>query len=385
MITRNISHIAWVLFLILSSCIEDYNPKLTEYEDLFVVDGRITNEDGPQTVRLSISSNVLEPEFIPVEYATVQITDNFGNKTHLDEIEPGVYQTDSSMTGIIGRSYKIEISTENGKFYQSDFEELKNPTGIEDVYHEVESKYHQNFQHDLIGYRFYVDSKEAEEKENYYFWDLEATYHYESDFTVRWYFDGELHWFHGPDSLYNCWTTYKVNQIFLSHTNNLIQPRIVKYPFHFVSTETRELSVRYSLLVKQLSISEVAYDYWDDVKRQNGDVEGLYTTLPYLIRGNVKNINDANELVLGYFMVAGVTEERIFVERPPSNVPMYYSVCQLTEADFEAYGQMYWMDPVYYPIYAIETNGGRRATPHQACVDCRRKGGTINKPDFWIY
>jgi len=55
MTTRNISHIAWVLFLILSSCIEDYNPKLTEYEDLFVVDGRITNEEGPQTVRLFLN------------------------------------------------------------------------------------------------------------------------------------------------------------------------------------------------------------------------------------------------------------------------------------------------------------------------------------------
>jgi hypothetical protein len=89
-------------------------------------------------------------------------------------------------------------------------------------------------------------------------------------------------------------------------------------------------------------------------------------------------------MVVGYFMVSSIDELRIFVDRPPPGVPIRYPVCNLTEADFEAYGDMGMMDPVLYPLYAIETPGGRRALPHQDCVDCRRKGGTIQKPSFWI-
>ena len=83
-------------------------------------------------------------------------------------------------------------------------------------------------------------------------------------------------------------------------------------------------------------------------------------------------------------MVAGLDEKRIFVDRPEYPVEFNYSVCTLSERDFEAYGQMYMADPVSYPIYAIETNGGRRAVPVKGCTDCREHGGTITKPDFWI-
>jgi len=34
------------------------------------------------------------------------------------------------------------------------------------------------------------------------------------------------------------------------------------------------------------------------------------------VRGNVNNIADIEEPVLGYFMVAGVSEKRIYTDRP---------------------------------------------------------------------
>jgi len=152
---------------------------------------------------------------------------------------------------------------------------------------------------------------------------------------------------------------------------------------HYVNTETRELSIRYSLLVKQYSLDKDAYLFWQTIKEQNSE-QGLYSKQPHQIRGNVKNLVNEEEPVLGYFLVCGISEKRIFVDPPPFPVLMRYFTCTLDQADFEAYGQMYMSDPVTWPIFAIETPGGFRAVPNQSCVDCRRRGGTIIKPDFWI-
>lgn len=368
----------------LVSCIDEYVPKISKYENLLVIDGSITNQPGPQIISLSRSANVSEPDTIPVTNAEVRIQDNIGNTFPLIEIKAGVYQSDSSLTGIIGNSYLVEFKTSEGITYKSDFEELKIPVEIDTVYHEITYQQDADYPYDLVGYEFYINTKRAEEDESYLKWDMTATYLYQSEYTIRWYFDGELHWFHGPDSLYNCWTTNRIGKVITSSTNILSNPVNYGLPLHFVSTETRELSVRYSLLVKQHTISKNAYNYWNEIQKQNSEDANLYTTQPHFIKGNVYNISNPDELVLGYFTVSGTTEMRIFVDRPPPNIPMRYLICTLTEGDFEAYGQMSMADPVTYPIYAIETPGGRRAVPNKYCVDCRLKGGTIEKPDFWI-
>ncbi len=376
--------IALVMMLGFGACIEEYNPEISSYQDLLVVDGGITNEEGPHIIRLSLSSSLAEPTFTPVSGAGVQILDDAGAVISLQETEAGIYATEAGMKGVIGRSYRVLINIPGGETYASDFELLQAPVAIDTVYHQVVTRQDPGYMYDLWGYEFFVDTKEADYAECYLKWDVEATYQYQSDFTIRWYFDGELHWFHGPDSLFNCWTTNPINTIYASSTNALTQPVIKGYPLNFVSTETRQLSVRYSLLVKQRTLSEKAFEYWDEVRTQNGGEWTLYAIQPHFIRGNVYNQNDASEQVLGYFMVSSVDRMRVFVDRPGPEIPMRYHVCKLTQADFEAYGDMWMMDPVMYPLYAIETNGGRRALPHQDCVDCRRKGGTIEKPDFWI-
>jgi hypothetical protein len=349
-----------------------------------VVDGGITNQTGPHIVRLSLSTSVSDPVFTPVVDAEVQVLDNTGVSYQLNETAPGIYTTAPDVAGIPGRSYKVLIATSDGKDYASDFELLQIPIEIDTVYHAIITKQDPGYMYDLYGYQFYADTKEAGEANNYLKWNLEATFQYQSDYTIRWYFDGELHWFHGPDSLFNCWTTNTINTIYTSSTNSLTQPMIKKYPLNFVSTETRQLSVRYSLFVEQFTISKNAFEYWDEIRKQNGGEWSLYSTQPHFIKGNVYNPDDTEELVVGYFTVSGTDRMRIFVDRPPPEIPMRYPICKLTEADFMAYGDMWMMDPVYYPLYAIETEGGRRALPHPDCVDCRRKGGTIEKPEFWI-
>ncbi|MEJ2594139.1 MAG: DUF4249 domain-containing protein [bacterium] len=373
-----------IITLILTGCIEDYWPEIDKYDNLLVVDGGINNLPGPYTVKLSLSSPADSAVFTPFPNCEVTLIDDEGYSEILQEMEPGIYRSrENGIQGIAGRSYKMQILTPEDVIYTTDFEKLKPASKIASVYARVEKQQDEGYPHDLEGYRFYLDTETAESDTNYYLWRLEATYQYQSDFTIRWIFDGELNWFYHPDSLFNCWSTYVVDAFYTMSTESMEVPVITEYPLHFVNTETRQLSVRYSLLVRQYTLNKAAFQFWDALREQNDSQGSLYANQPYQVRGNVRNLSDGSEPVLGYFLVAGLDTSRIFIDRPPSSVNFYYPVCTLDEADYEAYGQMWWADPVTYPIYAIETNGGRRAVPPKGCVDCRLKGGTIIKPGFW--
>lgn len=374
-----------VIILIGPSCIDEYIPEITAYQNLLVVDGMITNGPGPYKIELSLSSDVNSPEFIPYKNCSVSVLNNHGEVINFTEISDGVYESGvNEQAGIIGDSYKIKILTPSGKHYESEFDELKQATTIDSVYAEVETKIDAVSGYEYFGYQFYVDTKDAIEDVTYYLWRLEQTYQYNSDFTIKYYFDGDLIPFIPTDSLYTCWLTEKVKNIFIQGTGNISDPNLVKYPLNYVSTETREISVRYSLLASQLTIGETAYRFWQDVYDQNAGEASLYTTQLFQIRGNIKNINDLEEPVLGYFTVAGIDKKRIFVDRPLENIPFNYSICEISEGDRDAFKYIRWTDKNTWPLYVCRDENFVTALPHQACLDCRQKGGTINKPDFWI-
>ena len=64
---------------------------------------------------------------------------------------------------------------------------------------------------------------------------------------------------------------------------------------------------------------------------------------------------------------------------------MYYPECELKQSDFEEYGLMFrFKDPRDWPRYVTMNANFARAVPVQSCLDCRKNGGTIEKPEFWV-
>ena len=365
----------------LSSCVDEYWPDVDKYENLLVVEGGITNAPGPYSLKISKSLAIEGSEYIPYSGCILKIFDDDGISETLVETEPGIYSTmPNGIQGQIGKRYKLSVLTPQGKEYESSYEELIKPVLIDDVYAEVE--YHSNpgFDYPQVGYQFYVDAEETLNDTNFYLWNMEATFHYQSDFFIRWYYNGQVRDFHPIDSLYNCWYTYKTKDIFTFNPTSLVSSKIKRFPLNYVNTETKQLTVKYSLLVNQHAIDESAYQYWNAIEEQNSDQGLLYSHQPYQIKGNMMNINDNNESVLGYFMVSGVDTRRIFVDG--LDAPFYYTRCSINDGNYLAYRQLYWADPYLYPIYIVlyEEN---RAVPGQSCADCRQDGGTIIKPEFW--
>ncbi|MBE0638973.1 MAG: DUF4249 domain-containing protein [Bacteroidales bacterium] len=381
--------IAILEICLLISCEERFTPEIEgKDEKLLVVEGMITNLPGPYTVTLSVSSSPSEPFYTPISGYSVSIQDDAGNSETLSETDPGTYLTSlNGIQGISGRKYRLVLTSPEGKNYQTDYEMLNEPIKIDSVYAEIEYTQIDESPYQLPGYRFFVDAKEAQNDSTCFLWRLEETYQYESDFKIYFsYFDRIVHPVINKDTLKRCWLTEKIKGFYLTNTFSLSSPEVERFPFHLVPTDNRKLSIRYSLLTWQYVISKEAYIFWHKVIEQNTESDDLFTKQPYQIRGNIYNPTDNGETVLGYFLTAAVSQKRIFVNRPGYPIEMYYPKCELNINDYENYGWMFLgpAPPASNPLFVTEDANGERALTHQACVNCLLKGGTTEKPEFWI-
>lgn len=367
---------------ILSACIEKYSPIIDRYERLLVVDGTLTNLSDSLIVKLSKSSSFQEPDIEPYRGCQVYIIDENYLIVDLVEIDDGKYMyLDSSFHAEIGISYQLHILTPDGKSYESNWSKMPKPSPIDSVYAAKEIKYYDQGTQKLYGYQFYLNNHCVDNEVKYYLWRFSETYEYKATFRIHFTWDNELIPFHYTDSLRRCWKTSKVTEFFTYSTKYIVPPILQDLPINFTSTQTKKLSIRYSLLVRQLSIDEQAFNFWDALKQQNISGEDLYMHQPFQITGNIYNVNNTDEPVLGYFTVASVTEKRIFVNKP-IGIPFFYNVCY---PDFDMMEYLYNVRPEYRPIYITYIpDEGLAGAAHESCFDCRLEGGKLIPPDFWI-
>ncbi|PKP34854.1 MAG: hypothetical protein CVU00_05110 [Bacteroidetes bacterium HGW-Bacteroidetes-17] len=388
------------------SCVEKYWPDLKNgHESSLVVDGRITNEPGPYTITLSTTSSLQDfdsiSDFNPVSDATVTITDDEGNSETLLEVEAGVYKTsETGIQGIIGRKYKLSIIASE-KHYESEFEELRSPVEIESAHFEIETRLTEDRLDEADteekGYQFYVTTKTAAEDKNYYYWELEETYEYHAYYRATKIFNGKFTkvTYEEANSLFYCWNTNTIKKVFTQSTEFLSSPKIYNFPLSFASFKDYKLREKYCLLIKQFTISKNAYVFYKGIEDQNSNTDDLYTSQPYRILGNLVNTQNPEEAVLGYFLVAGVSKSpHIFTPKVFIDSDYDYSIdhCFIPIIDdVEAY--LSWVHPDNYPLYVAY--GWVRIPPlygqyvfietfvSKDCIDCRTRGGTNQKPDFW--
>lgn len=379
--------IKWLIYilplLILSACVEPYVLEDNNYEQSLVVDGGIDNGDGPYVIKLSTTTSISKVSYAPLADCKVFIESTAGEMVELTETSLGEYSTtQNSIKGEVGIGYKLHITTSENKEYESDFEYILPSVAIDSVYYEPETKDDPSSVFDLNGYQFYVDSKTPESDTNYLLWQLVQTYKYNADFLLDYFYAGSLYANPTPEMYFTCYKTENVNEVFTYSTVGQSLPEIKRQALHYVDTRTKALSIRYTVLVNQRSVSKKAFEYWNQIKQINEAQGAVFAQQPFQVRGNIKNVNDAQESVLGFFMASGVDSKRVFV--PTYLLPMDYNVCVVSDADKMLYGMIRYTRPSEWPVWVTNGDGTGRAIMDHYCMDCRLAGGVLEKPDFWI-
>ena len=302
----------WIVcLLLLSACVERFelNESL-DGEPWLVIDGTITDADETHYVKLSYASRTLRVfDGSTISGAEVYISDGNDNRAVLTETaDPGTYQTDSTtFRGRVGETYTLHITTPDGREYASLTETIRPAPPVDSVYFALESVIRKDVfdrEEEVWGLRFFLNTGDGDDRPGYYRWTYTETYKF--NFPT--------------DLFFVCYQTVSPPDLFIGSTQDLSANQLRGQPLHFVEKQGRRLQMRYSVLVRQQYLSERAYTFWERIQTQQKNVGSVFDPPPAPIAGNMYNVNDDKEVVLGYFVTAGVAERRIFVDR--SDVPM---------------------------------------------------------------
>ncbi|MBK8884870.1 MAG: DUF4249 domain-containing protein [Bacteroidales bacterium] len=266
---------------------------------ILVVDGKITNEEGPFRVKLSNSVRVDVMYYIdPVSNAEVKIFDDKGNMFQLYSTGSGMYESaDKNLKGIPGNSYTLSITTPDGMEYQSNSVLMETVTEIDSLYfeEEIRSVKTDNKIKEENWLNILLDSHDSENRIKYWYYEFEETW------EVKLLTDDVPVEHNSPGSPSNitlenvmvsadkqvCWVTRSSNSILIASTVNNPVNEIKRYTVHSLGPGEDKLHIRYSILVKQSTLSPELYKFWKLLKDVNENSGGLYEKMPAQIFGNI--------------------------------------------------------------------------------------------------
>lgn len=395
-----------LLFLVnlFYTCIDPFSPSLNDSESLLVVDALITNENRSYKVKLSRTDVNQMADPLMVTDALVTIRDEDGNISLLAESAEGYYSTDSTLfTGETGKTYILNIKTTEGDEYESEPCLMYPVQPITNIYYNKDQEIINNGTETKDGIRFYLDSQTSDD--NQYFrwiynecWKTNASdpkkYNYINDSTII-----------PVDQIKQiCWRYGESDNIIIQSALSGLTDRIEKKPMLFIApTESDRLLIRYSVEIKQLSLSGQEYEFWDHMK-QIGEAGGdIFEKQPFPISSNIHNLANLDEQVLGYFQVSSVNKKRIYLnpdDIKDFDLPQYNYDCHrlvigeddypppLTPSGKVTFDKIYsyFEGPNYTfvePIYNSSNELYKLVFSRPVCADCTING-TLTKPDFWI-
>ncbi len=431
-----------LILLAIPSCVSELDSISFSFERLVVVDGVFTDEEKIQTVRLSYTTPVGLDSLAPLKGARVWVEDDLGTIVNFIEQSAGVYSTRQVFQGVEGRSYGLVFVTEGGKQYESISEVLVKSPPIE-----ISQRFAELPSTELIqneeGLQFFIDTPDGAGNAQFfrYEWNdvSRTTVPYPSQVQTEVFIDSGSHY--GVEfmritpqelDLRTCYRFDFSNSLILGTTTGLSENRILDQHVRFASTDRLNFMNRYSIEVIQYATSQRAFNYYKTLKEFNESNGSLFDTQQGLVLGNVKSLDDDEEVVLGYFEVSGVSRQRkfynpnefnqeftaAFVElsdvcKPtnrrimrdirPTGATLHSDVGTLEEGtvlpiDFfeEVIFRRVDVPLIGFMIYDIEIRvfyhpnnpfPDFTATLYMApgiCMDCRRHGELVEKPTYWI-
>ena len=379
---KSIQSIFGVVALVMAyGCIEPYDPPLNNDDvSLLVIDGYVNVTDGTAKVSISRTLPVKSEEDVPGESgALVRVESEEGLIYPLVETAAGIYEGPVSAAATDSR-YRLAVRTRNNRDYVSEYV-MPLPTPLIDsiTYAIVDG-----------GVEFEVTTHDPTNTARNFRWTFLETYQYHAKYNSTFRFEGNEIVLRPPDEgIFRCWRTDPSTDILVGSTKQLASSVVSKYPLTFISQESMKLSVKYSLLVRQQTLSDEAYDYWLSLERSTEHLGGLFDPLPSEVVGNIRSATDPAEKVIGYFDAGTIQQQRVFLARSelPKEMADYYGGnpdCTIDSVYLDDLPNLHresklLVDAIY--VMGFGVIGYTVSTP--ACVDCRTQGGTTVRPTFW--
>jgi len=301
------------VFIILSQCVTPYDPELTLDYPKLTVDGLVTDQPGPYSIKLTYSTSYTagsEKSEVTVDDALVYIIDDAGNEEILAYTRGGTYATSpSGLKGEVGRQYSLRVELANGKVYESAPERLNAVSKIDTIY----SEYRRLETRFLRGqFDVFLETSDPGLEKNYYMWKW--THHARLDYcnTYAVTIFRNTYWY-ASYCCQECYLVEKCNGCVNIGTDELTDGRrITRVPLLTFPYDTR---LPYFVIAEQYSLTEAAFEFWKSVRQLNSNSGGVFDKPPLTVKGNIYNVEDAEEQVLGFFGASAVQTKSVYFRR----------------------------------------------------------------------
>lgn len=330
---KSFRYILFGLFVLSESCVERIEVPIVENKPALVVDGGITDTPGIHTVKLFLSSEMKEDNDVPAKItgASVKIFEN-GSMVHdLVEKSDGVYQTMDNFAGVIGSTYWLSITTEEGKIYESTPAILKPAGTLGRIYAEYRENAINIEKPELPqdALYLYADATGSGNPSELLRWRWKAVYQVNTaadkkirygpsgpvpdpPFCSGWQFDEESNLVQFDTCrCCKCWVTMYGNAVTLSdpmlNSGNNVSAVYLGY------IPVQSIFFHNKLLIEgeQLSVADDVYEFWKLVKVQEEGAQSIFQPNVVKVRGNISCRSDPSEEVFGVFSVSGSSIQRL--------------------------------------------------------------------------
>ena len=317
----------------LSACVDAFTPTLSPNTDLLVVEGIITDQPGPQAVTLSRSRATKDSNVTtPVTSARVEVLVNGTMPLSLTETRPGRYELPAGFRGKVGDGYQLRFTTAQGTRYESGVETMVAVPPILKAFDEfVADGPSQTFDKlPTPTNNIYLSYQDPPGQRNFYRWRW--TLYEKQDWCAscqqgRYFLTEQAGTLTGscvPDptlKYYNffeypcrtlCWDIYYSQGI-----------NIFADVYTDGQAQTAQLVAQIPVWqrapalvdIEQLSLTAGAYRYYKLFADQTQNTGTLADTPPVPTVGNIRNLSNGSENVVGYFSASAVSVNHYWLDR----------------------------------------------------------------------
>jgi hypothetical protein len=319
----------FLLSMINSACIEKYDTYPTLTAEILLIEGLITNQLEADTVVVSYSKGKgTNIEIIPVKNCKLSIITEDGINYNLVEGLDGKYYTPTNLVKQIGKSYKLKMSIPNGDNFESNFEKMTEVPSAK-AYDVFDEKAILNSKGNTFrkGNKVYIDFQDSANETNQYLFKYK---YYEQIEICKTCFNDKILLEDGLTCVHvvlvpyqyilmldykcrgNCWDIYydsSINIFSDVYTNGKIVKGL------FIGTIPYVNYAGALIEIKQYSLSSEVYRFYNSLSLQGQKTGSLTDTPASPIVGNIRNIDNPQKTVSGYFGASAVKYIRYFVDR----------------------------------------------------------------------
>ena len=366
-----------------SSCVYSFEPEIDKSAPRkLVVEGDILIGT-VSTINLSYMS-YLDEEYSPLTFSASARVECEDGTVYKPFLEPSVGSFQFNLyTASPDKRYRLYVELQDGREYTTPWMDVHKAPVIDDITHELDSVFNR------VMFNLSLHSDDGEQ---YFRWYFDEDWEYNSIWNATHYYvpptedipTGYMLEYGKYEGIYHCWVHSSSTNLMFTTTRDLDSDIVTERNFYRVPADSKMMSVMYAMNVTAESLSADSYNYRKNVRTNSDNLGDLFAPIPSEMRGNIRNVNDSTELVLGYVNVSQVTSKRIFVD---NNETGYYNVRKyIPEEDLPIpLGPEEW-SRYYYNKKFLPVSKGEGGTYYWAparCVDCRMQGGTKNRPAFW--